>query len=306
MLPQGKRRKILFEHRPFPSDHYVFESQARLHGHDPSEVLVEMQPREGEWNLRTEDIVAKIEELGDELACVCFGGVNYFTGQFFDLPAIVAAAHRAGATCGFDLAHAAGNLVLHLHDWNADFACWCSYKYLNSGPGGVAGAFVHQRHHADRQLLRLAGWWGHNKDTRFRMEPGFDPIPTAEGWQLSNAPILSMAAHRAALELFDQAGMMRLREKSIQLTAYLEFVLGEVRSRTGVPLEIITPSDPHARGCQLSVVVPGSDRSLVDKLQQRGVVADWREPDVIRMAPVPMYNSFEDVLSFGEIFTSIL
>jgi kynureninase len=304
--PQGKRRKILFEHKPFPSDHYAFESQARLHGLDPAEVLIEMKPRAGEWNLRTEDILQAIADAGDELACVCFGGVNYFTGQYFDLQAITAAAHKAGATCGFDLAHAAGNVPVQLHDWNVDFACWCSYKYLNSGPGGVAGAFVHERHHHNKELLRLAGWWGHNKNTRFKMEPGFDPIPSAEAWQLSNAPVLSMAAHKASLELFDRAGMAALSEKSLSLTSWLEFVLAEVRTKTGVQLEIITPSDPAQRGCQLSVIVPGRDRSLVKQLADQGVIVDWREPNVIRMAPVPMYNSFEDILSFGEILTSIL
>jgi kynureninase len=304
--PQGKRRKILFEHKPFPSDHYAFESQARLHGLDPAEVLIEMKPRAGEWNLRTEDILQAIADAGDELACVCFGGVNYFTGQYFDLQAITAAAHKAGATCGFDLAHAAGNVPVQLHDWNVDFACWCSYKYLNSGPGGVAGAFVHERHHHNKELLRLAGWWGHNKNTRFKMEPGFDPIPSAEAWQLSNAPVLSMAAHKASLELFDRAGMVALREKSLLLTSWLEFVLAEVRTKTGVQLEIITPSDPAQRGCQLSVIVPGRDRALVKQLADQGVIVDWREPNVIRMAPVPMYNSFEDILSFGEILTSIL
>lgn len=304
--PQGRRNKILFEHRPFPSDHYAFESQAHLHGLRPEDVLVEMQPREGEWTLRTEDILQKINDLGDELACVCFGGVNYFTGQLFDMEATTRAAHAAGATCGFDLAHAAGNVKLKLHDWNADFACWCSYKYLNSGPGGVAGAFVHSRHHNNKELIRLAGWWGHNKSTRFRMEPGFDPIPSAEAWQLSNAPVLSMAAHRAALELFDEAGMDALTKKSGQLTGYLEYVLNETRRNTGVALEIITPSDPTQRGCQLSVVVPGKDHDLVDQLSARGVVVDWREPNVIRLAPVPLYNSFEDILSFGEIFTSLL
>jgi kynureninase len=304
--PQGKRRKILFEHKPFPSDHYAFESQARLHGFDPAEVLIEMKPRAGEWNLRTQDILQAIADAGDELACVCFGGVNYFTGQYFDLKEITEAAHKAGATCGFDLAHAAGNVPVQLHEWNVDFACWCSYKYLNSGPGGVAGAFVHERHHHNKELVRLAGWWGHNKDTRFKMEPGFDPIPSAEAWQLSNAPVLSMAAHKASLELFDRAGMKALREKSLLLTSYLEFVLAELRRQTGVQLEIITPSDPAQRGCQLSVMVPGRDRSLVKQLADKGVIVDWREPNVIRMAPVPMYNSFEDILSFGEILTSIL
>jgi len=304
--PEGKRKKILFEYKPFPSDHYAFESQARLHNFLPNEVLVEMQPRDSEWNLRTEDIVAKIHELGDELACVCFGGVNYFTGQYFDLSAITQASHQVGATCGFDLAHAAGNVPVKLHDWGVDFACWCSYKYLNSGPGGVAGAFVHERHHHNRELVRLAGWWGHNKETRFQMAPGFDPIPSAEAWQLSNAPILSMAAHKVALDLFKGAGIEALREKSEKLTSFLEFVIHEVSKLSDVQMEIITPTDPSARGCQLSIVVPGYDRSIVRKLAKNGIIVDWREPNVIRMAPVPLYNSYTDIISFGKIFQTIL
>jgi kynureninase len=304
--PEGKRVKILFEHKPFPSDQYAFESQAKLHGLDPAEVLVEMKPRSGEYNLRTEDILSQINELGSELALVCFGGVNYFTGQFFDLAQITQAAHEVGAMAGFDLAHTAGNLPLELHNWNVDFACWCTYKYLNSGPGSVGGVFVHQRHVANKDLTRLAGWWGHDKKTRFQMEPGFDPIPTAEAWQLSNAPIMSMAVHKVALDLFTEVGMPALRKKSIELTAYLEYVLGEVRKNTGVQLEIITPSKPEERGAQLSVIVPGAQKSLVARLWDKGVVVDWREPNVIRMAPTPMYNSFEDVFSFGEVFTALL
>lgn len=304
--PSGKRRKILFEHKPFPSDHYAFESHVRWHGLDPSEVLVELQPRPGEHLLRPSDILGRIAELEGELALVCMGGVNYFTGQYFDLEAIVHAAHQVGAHCGFDLAHAAGNVPLRLHDWNVDFACWCSYKYLNSGPGGVAGAFIHERHHRDASLLRLAGWWGHNKQTRFEMAPGFDPIPTAEGWQLSNAPVLSLAAHRAALELFQEAGMEALREKSVRLTGFLEFVLDEVSRLSGSEIIILTPQNAGERGCQLSVRFPGATRSLVDRLSERGVTVDWREPDVIRLAPVPMYNSYRDIVSFGEILLSIL
>jgi kynureninase len=304
--PEGKRVKILFEHKPFPSDQYAFESQAKLHGLDPAEVLVEMKPRSGEYNLRTEDILSQINELGSELALVCFGGVNYFTGQFFDLAQITQAAHEVGAMAGFDLAHTAGNLPLELHNWNVDFACWCTYKYLNSGPGSVGGVFVHQRHVANKDLTRLAGWWGHDKKTRFQMEPGFDPIPTAEAWQLSNAPIMSMAVHKVALDLFTEVGMPALRKKSIELTAFLEYVLGEVRKNTGVQLEIITPSNPEERGAQLSVIVPGAQKSLVARLWDKGVVVDWREPNVIRMAPTPMYNSFEDVFSFGEVFTALL
>lgn len=304
--PSGKRIKILFETKPFPSDHYAFESQARLHGLDPKDVLVEMQPREGEITLRTEDIVAKINELGEELAVVCFGAVNYFTGQFFDIASITNAGHAVGANVGFDLAHAAGNVPLHLHDQNVDFACWCSYKYLNSGPGGVSGAFVHEKHHANKELIRLAGWWGHNKSTRFQMEPGFDPIESAEAWQMSNAPVLSMAAHKAALDIFVEAGMSAMREKSLLLTGYLEFIVDAVRNNTGVNLQILTPSNPNERGCQLSIVVPGAKKQLVKDLAERGIIVDWREPNVIRMAPVPLYNSFEDIFAFGQVFTEFL
>jgi kynureninase len=304
--PSGKRIKILFETKPFPSDHYAFESQARLHGLDPKDVLVEMQPREGEITLRTEDIVAKINELGEELAVVCFGAVNYFTGQFFDIASITNAGHAVGANVGFDLAHAAGNVPLHLHDQNVDFACWCSYKYLNSGPGGVSGAFVHEKHHDNKELIRLAGWWGHNKSTRFQMEPGFDPIESAEAWQMSNAPVLSMAAHKAALDIFVEAGMSAMREKSLLLTGYLEFIVDAVRNNTGVNLQILTPSNPNERGCQLSIVVPGAKKQLVKDLAERGIIVDWREPNVIRMAPVPLYNSFEDIFAFGQVFTEFL
>lgn len=304
--PSGKRIKILFETKPFPSDHYAFESQARLHGLDPKDVLVEMQPREGEITLRTEDIVAKINELGEELAVVCFGAVNYFTGQFFDIASITNAGHAVGANVGFDLAHAAGNVPLHLHDQNVDFACWCSYKYLNSGPGGVSGAFVHEKHHANKELIRLAGWWGHNKSTRFQMEPGFDPIESAEAWQMSNAPVLSMAAHKAALDIFVEAGMSAMREKSLLLTGYLEFIVDAVRNNTGVNLQILTPSNPNERGCQLSIVVPGAKKQLVKDLAEQGIIVDWREPNVIRMAPVPLYNSFEDIYTFGQVFAEFL
>lgn len=304
--PQGKRIKILFEAKPFPSDHYAFESQARLHGLDPADVLVEMAPRAGEVNLRTEDIVAKINELGDELAVVCFGAVNYFTGQFFDIETITKAGHSVGANVGFDLAHAAGNVPLTLHDHNVDFACWCTYKYLNSGPGSVSGAFVHEKHHSNKELIRLAGWWGHNKSTRFQMQPGFDPIESAEAWQLSNAPVLSMAAHKAALDLHEKATMKALREKSLKLTAYLEYTIHEVQKHVSKKLEILTPSDPEQRGCQLSTVVNGATKQIVKDLADRGIVVDWREPNVIRMAPVPMYNSYEDIYHFGIALQELL
>lgn len=304
--PAGKRKKILFEYKPFPSDHYAFESQAKLHGYTTEEVLVEMQPREGEIQIKTEDIIAKIHELGDELATVCFGGVNYYTGQWFDMKAITEAAHEVGAACGFDLAHAAGNVPVQLHDWNIDFACWCSYKYLNSGPGGVSGAFVHERHHHNKALMRLAGWWGHNAETRFLMQPGFDPMPSAEAWQLSNAPVLSMAAHRAALELFQKTTMQHIRTKSLLLSDYLIFVIREIEKKTGQAMEIISPIDHANRGCQVSVRVKGRNKQLVKDLAREGVIVDWREPDTIRLAPVPMYNSFEDVYRFGEVIIPLL
>ena len=303
--PGGKRRKILTEQRPFPSDTYAFASQIAFRGGDPEMDLIEMQPRAGEHTLRTEDIVAKIKELGDELALVCFGGVNFYTGQAFDMQAITKAAHEVGAIAGFDLAHAAGNLHMQLHGWDVDFACWCSYKYLNSGPGSVAGAFIHECH-LGKDLPRFAGWWGHDKKERFKMDRVFKPMPTAEAWQVSNAPVLSMAVHRVALEQFDRAGIDRLRQKSERLTGYLEFMIEDIARATGEWLEIITPRDPAQRGCQLSVIAHGHGRKLFDGLTSRGVVADWREPNVIRMAPVPLYNTFEDVYRFGQILMECL
>lgn len=298
--PKGKRVKILTEQRPFPSDTYAFASQIRFHGLDPDVCLVEVQPRPGEHTLRQEDIIAKINELGDELALVCFGGVNFLTGQAYDIKGITAAAHKVGAFAGFDLAHGAGNLHLKLHDDGADFACWCSYKYLNSGPGGVAGAFVHQRH-LGTELPRFAGWWGHDKRERFKMERAFKPMLTAEAWQVSNAPVLPMAVHRVALEQFDRAGMERLRAKSIHLTGYLRWIIEGISAEHGNMFNIITPKDPAQNGAQLSILVNGDGRGIFDRLTARGVFCDWREPDVLRMAPVPMYNSFEDVYRFGEI-----
>lgn len=303
--PQGKRNKILFEHKPFPSDQYAFASQAQLHGLDPNDVLIELQPRKGEYCLREEDILKAIHDAGDELAVVCIGAVNYFTGQFFPLEKITAAAHAVGAKCGFDLAHTAGNLPLQLHNWNVDFACWCTYKYLNSGPGAVGGAYVHERHAKDKSLFRLSGWWGHNKSTRFLMGPDFDPIESAESWQMSNAPVFNMVAHRVALALHDEAGMEALRKKSLQLTAYLEYTLRTLHDEGVLPIAIITPTDPAARGCQLSVVLEGKTKQFVKDLAAHGVVADWREPNVIRLAPVPMYNSFEDVWQLGQILRTI-
>jgi kynureninase len=303
--PSGKRRKVLTETRPFPSDTYAFASQIAFHGGDPDTDLVEVQPRPGEHTLRNEDIVAKIDELGKELALVCFGGVNFYTGQAFDMAAITRAAHAVDAVAGFDLAHAAGNLHLKLHDWNVDFACWCSYKYINSGPGSVAGVFVHQRH-LGKQLPLFAGWWGHDKSERFKMDRTFKPMPTAEAWQVSNAPVFSMAVHRVALEQFDRAGIANLRAKSEQLTAYLAFIVAEVAKATGTNLEVITPNDPAQRGCQLSILAHGHGKALFNKLTERGLIADWREPNVIRVAPVPMYNSYEDVWRFGQILSECI
>jgi kynureninase len=291
--PSHNRFRIIMEANAFPSDQYAVESQVRLHGYSPEEAIVEVTPREGEETLRMEDIFEVIERHGSQTALVLFGGVNYYTGQYFDLERLARATHRVGAYCGFDLAHTAGNLPLRLHDWGVDFACWCSYKYLNSGPGGPAGIFVHERHGSNTALPRLAGWWGHDEESRFRMEKGFVPMRGAAGWQLSNAQILSFAAHKVSLDLFDAVGMEALREKSLRLTGYLHFLLEDLQRRWPW-FRIITPSDPAARGCQLSLLVLQQGHALFDFLAANGVLGDWREPNVIRLAPVPFYNSFED------------
>ena len=296
----GRRFRIIMEGNAFPSDQYAVESQVKMHGHDPEEAIIEVFPRDGEHYLRTEDIVDHIAAAGDELALVLFSGVQYYSGQFFDLPAITKAGHSVGAYVGFDLAHAVGNVPMKLHDWDVDFATWCSYKYLNSGPGAVSGIYIHEKHATDKGFPRLAGWWGHNEQERFKMKKGFDPIPSAEGWQLSNAPVFSMAPHLASLELFGEAGMGRLRSKSLQLTGFLEGLLRR-SAYHGAKFEIITPDDPQARGCQLSLLFHEQGRAVFDWLSRNGVIADWREPDVIRVAPVPMYNSFEEVFRFSEL-----
>ena len=322
--PTATRNKIVIEKGAFPSDQYAVKSQIRFHevlnpalspgfsrplgSEEPPEggtqnALIELAPREGESTLRTEDIIATIEQHGDTIALVLLGGVNYYTGQAFEMQKIADAAHRVGANVGFDLAHAAGNLEMHLHDWNVDFAAWCSYKYLNAGPGGVAGAFIHERHANSFDLPRFAGWWGHDKATRFLMGPDFHPLAGAEGWQISNPPILQMAALLASLEVFDEVGMTALRAKSEKLTGYLEFLLSQIDTDR---ISIITPSDPKHRGCQLSIRVNGADKSLFEAITSRGVFADWREPDVIRVAPVPLYNSFADVFKFVEILKGCL
>ena len=305
--PQGKRYKIICEEKAFPSDQYMFQSQVRVHGFDPKDAIVEVKRREGEHNIRHEDIIAKINEVGEELALVLWGGVNYYTGQVFDLKTITEAGHAVGAYVGFDLAHAAGNIQLNLHDWNVDFAAWCSYKYMNSGPGNASGCFVHEKHH-HTNLPRFAGWWGHNKERRFKMEPDFDPVQGANGWQVSNLPILSLAPYLASVQLVDEVGMERLIAKRNQLTAYLEFVLHDIDQQLdGADFEVITPSNPDERACQLSVYLHGQGRSLFDYLMQNGVITDWREPNVIRLAPAPFYCSYEDMYAFGQILkTGIL
>ncbi len=301
--PTQTRRKIVIERGAFPSDQYAVESQIKFHGFDPAACLVELTPREGEATLRTEDILQTIEKEGETIALVLLGGVNYYTGQAFEMQRIADAGHKAGAVVGFDLAHAAGNLELKMHDWNVDFAAWCSYKYLNAGPGAVAGAFVHERHSTSFDLPRFAGWWGHDKETRFLMGPNFKPMAGAEGWQISNPPILQMAALRASLEVFAEAGMPALVEKSRKLTGYLEYLLEEIQDER---ISVITPRDPAQRGCQLSIRVKDADKSLYQKISERGVLADWREPDVIRVAPAPLYNSFADVFKFAGILKSEL
>ena len=301
--PKGQRTKILIESDAFPSDRYAVESQLRFHGHDPAEHLLELRPRPGEECIRPEDVEATLEREGEHIALVMLGGVNYYTGQFFDLKKITELSHAKGCMVGFDLAHAAGNIDLQLHDSNMDFAVWCNYKYLNAGPGSVGGCFVHERHAQHFDLPRFAGWWGHDKATRFNMRHDFKPIPGAEGWQLSNPPILSMAAILASLKIFEEVGMAALRKKSLQLTGYLESLLDQLPTDR---IKVITPRDTAQRGCQLSIQVRDADKSLFDQVTAAGVIADWREPDVIRVAPVPLYNSFEDVWRFVEVLRKLL
>jgi kynureninase len=296
--PTPERNKIVIEAGAFPSDQYAVQSQIKFHNFEIENSLIELKPRIGEALLRTEDIEKTIEENGNSIALIMLGGVNYYTGQKYDFERITKAGHEIGAVVGFDLAHAAGNVELKLHDWNADFAAWCSYKYLNSGPGSIAGVFVHERHAESFDLPRFAGWWGHDKETRFLMGSKFIPLRGAEGWQLSNPPIFQLAALKTSLDIFEQAGMRNLIEKSKKLTAYLEFLLEEIRDER---ISVITPSNPDERGCQLSIRVQDADKHLFNSISEKGVYADWREPDVIRVAPVPLYNSFMDVFRFAEI-----
>ncbi|HTF18628.1 MAG TPA: kynureninase [Chryseolinea sp.] len=298
--PKASRYKIIAEAGAFSSDQYALESQLRWHGLDPKEALIELAPRTGEFTLRTADILDVIHANRDTLALVLLGGVQYYTGQFFDIKSITRAAHNAGAIAGFDLAHAIGNVPLTLHRDEVDFAVWCSYKYLNSGPGALAGAFVHEKHGRNAELPRLAGWWGHDEQERFQMKKGFIPMPGADGWQVSNVPIFQAASHLAALELFDQAGMHSLRRKSKQLTGFLEFLLQQI-DPGGRCYNIITPADVESRGCQLSIYMNRHGKKISDALLREGIITDWREPSVIRAAPVPFYNTFEDVYVFATV-----
>ena len=301
--PTGKRHKIVIERGAFPSDQYAVKSQILFHGFDPQQALIELTPPEGESCLRDEDIELLIDREGNSVALILLGGVNYVTGQVFDMAGITRAGHRKGCMVGFDLAHAAGNIPLHLHDWGPDFAAWCSYKYLNGGPGCVAGCFVHERHSQAWDIPRFAGWWGHNEKTRFQMGPQFQPMAGAEGWQLSNPPIMALAPLRASMEIFSEAGMERLRSKSVSLTGYMEFLL---RQRASSKFSVITPHEPRRRGAQLSIRLQHHGRDLCDRLTAEGVIGDWREPDTFRVAAVPLYNSYQDVYRFVERFEVVL
>jgi kynureninase len=305
--PTKERYKIICEAKAFPSDQYALQSQALIAGLDPEKIIIEVKPREGEHSIRNEDIIDTINKHSDEVTVVIIGGVNYYTGQVFDMEAITVAAHNVGASCGFDLAHAVGNIELKLHDWNVDFACWCSYKYLNSGPGAVAGAFIHERYIADKSLIRLQGWCGTNKEKRFKMEEEFDPIPTAEGWQLSTSPLLNMSAHNASLDMFEEAGFKNIIAKMKKLSDYLFFILDDVNASSFKKIiEIITPRNENEHGCQVSILMLEKGKEIYESLKKNGVITDWREPNVIRLAPVPLYNTFEDIFKFREIIKNML
>lgn len=297
--PIPTRHKILIEANAFPSDRYAVQSQIKYHGFDPATSLLEVKPRDGETFIRTEDIEETIANEGDSIALIMLGGINYYTGQAFEIERITRAGHAKNCIIAFDLAHAIGNVLLNLHDWQVDFAVWCSYKYLNGGPGCIAGCYVHEKYANRTDLPRFSGWWGHNKQTRFLMEPDFDPISGAEGWQLSNPPILPLAALRASMDIFDEVGMPKLRAKSEQLTGYLEFLLHCI---SGDYITILTPGEINQRGCQLSIEVKEKGKALYDKLQSRDIICDWREPNVVRIAPVPLYNRYIDVYNFVQIF----
>jgi kynureninase len=294
--PSRQRNKIVCEARAFPSDRYMLETQMRHHGLDPQKSIIEVCPRNGEYHIRTEDIIAAIEKHAGELAMVLWGGVNYYTGQVFDIQSITTAAHNAGAIAGFDLAHAAGNIILKLHDWNVDFACWCSYKYLNSGPGGVGGAFIHERYHQNDSINRFAGWWGHDKPSRFKMPQGFVPVHSAEGWQLSTPSMLLYAVHSASLAIFEAAGMEKLVNKGSRLGDYLIFLLKDK----------VTIINPCSKGSQISLLIKKNGRKVFDQLSDHNIFADWREPDIIRVAPVPLYNTFSEVFQFAQAIKKLI
>lgn len=299
--PKGKRYKIICEEKAFPSDQYMISSQVRFHGYDSDDAIVEIKRREGENNFRTEDILAKIKEVGEECALVLIGGVNYYTGQVLEMETITEAGHEIGAFVGWDLAHAAGNIELNLSEWNVDFAAWCSYKYMNSGPGNASGCFINEKYHNQKDIPRFEGWWGHSKERRFLMEPEFQPENGADAWQISNAPVLALAPYLASLEMFEEVGMPALIEKRNKIVAYLEFVLHEIDKEVDSTFEIITPANQEERGTQLSVFLHGEGRELFNYLMKNGVITDWREPNVIRLAPAPFYCSFEDMFHFGQI-----
>ena len=299
--PQGKRNKIICEAKAFPSDQYMLESHLKTLGLDPETIIIEIAPGNNEFVIREEDILKAIDHHREELALVFWGGINYYTGQLFDLQKITKATHEAGAIAGFDLAHAAGNVELKLHEWEVDFACWCSYKYLNSGPGAVGGVFINECYHTDSGLMRYAGWWGYDKATRFKMQKGFIPVHTAEGWQLSTPSMLLYASHLAALEIFEEAGMKNILAKSALMSDYLLYLLNEIRKQEGEDkLRIITPENPLKHGSQVSMLIRTNGRAIFESLGASGIFADWREPDVIRIAPVPLYNSFEELVRFSE------
>lgn len=301
--PTKSRFKILIENNTFPSDKYAVDSQARFHGFDPNEAVVELKPRPGKKTVDKDQIIEQINALGDSLALVMLGNCNYLSGQYFDIKEITSTSHKHGALCGFNLAHGAGNLMLHLHDHNVDFAVWCSYKYLNAGPGGIAGAFVHERHLGRDDIPRFHGWWGNNKSNRFQMKASFDPMKTVEAWQLSNPPIFQLASLRASMNLFDEATMPRLRKKGDHLTSYLEFLLLE---NCGEHLEIVTPKNSSERGSMLCVQMKQNPKELMKKLESKGVLLDFREPDILRMCPAPLYNNFQDCYHLAQIIKESL
>jgi len=301
--PSSSRYKILIESDAFPSDRYVVESQIRFHGYDPGAAIIKLSPKTGEDCLRLEDIRSTIDEHGSEIALILIGNTNYYTGQFYDMKSITAAGHAKGCKVGFDCAHAAGNVPLDLHDANVDFAVWCTYKYLNSGPGSIGGCFVHERHLEDKNIPKLTGWWGHHRESRFGMREDFEPAPGALSWQVSCPPVLAMSSMRASLDIFVEAGIDSLRAKSIKLTGYLEYLINELQDQR---ITIITPSDHESRGCQLSIKVDDTSKQLYDNLIENGVIVDWREPNVIRVAPAPLYNSFVDIFRFVEILKAQL